>query len=63
MLLHDPSVVGLITKRLDRCLARARELVEQNREAVEAIAYRLQETGYLDRAAIDELLKRYPARK
>ncbi len=62
MLLHDPSIVGLITKRLDRCLARARELVAKNREAVEAVAHRLEETGYLDRAAIDELLKAYPVR-
>jgi hypothetical protein len=33
------------------------------RQSVEAIATRLETTGYLDRAAIDQLLKRYPARK
>ncbi|WFU25139.1 AAA family ATPase [Bradyrhizobium sp. CB1717] len=57
MLLHDPSIVALITKRLDRCLIRARELIANNREAVEAVARRLEATGYLDRAAIGELLK------
>jgi cell division protease FtsH len=63
MLLHDSSIVALITKRLDRCLSRARELVAANREAVEAVAKRLEETGYLDRIAIDDLLKAYPVRK
>ncbi|MEH2500266.1 cell division protease FtsH [Bradyrhizobium sp. AZCC 1678] len=62
MLLHDPSVVTLITKRLDRCLTRARELIAGNRKPVEAVARRLEETGYLDRAAIDELLKAHPVR-
>jgi ATP-dependent Zn protease len=62
MLLHDPSIVALITKRLDRCLARARELVAVNRQAVEGVAQRLEQTGYLDRSAIDQLLKAYPVR-
>jgi hypothetical protein len=61
MLLHDPSIVALITKRLERCLTRARELVAANREAVEAVAKRLEETGYLDRTAIDNLLRRIPS--
>jgi hypothetical protein len=34
-----------------------------NRAAVEAVARRLEATGYLDRAAIDELLKTYPVRR
>lgn len=62
MLLHDASIVGLITKRLARCHARARELIAANRQTVEAVARLLEQTGYLDRAAIDELLKRYPVR-
>lgn len=62
MLLHDASVVGLIKQRLDRCLARARELITENRTAVEAVAQRLDETGYLDCAAIDDLLKTHPVR-
>ena len=62
MLLHDPSVVGLITKRLARCHARARELIAANRQSVEGVACRLEQTGYLDRVAIDELLMMYPVR-
>ena len=62
MLLQDPSIVSLITKRLDRCHTRARELIAANRQTVEAVARLLEQTGYLDRAAIDELLKRYPVR-
>ena len=62
MLLQDPSIVSLITKRLARCHARARELIAANRQSVEAVARLLEQTGYLDRAAIDELLKRYPVR-
>lgn len=62
MLLHDASVVALVKQRLDRCLARARELVAENRIAVSAVARRLEETGYLDRAAIDELLKTHRVR-
>lgn len=63
MLLHDPSILALITKRLDRCLSRARELIARNRKAVEAVARRLEATGYLDRAAINELLKAFPIRR
>ncbi|MGY3133418.1 cell division protease FtsH [Bradyrhizobium sp. USDA 4501] len=62
MLLQDPSIVALITKRLDRCLTRARELIATNRHAVEAVAKRLEQTGYLDRVAIAQLLKAYPVR-
>ncbi|MFB9268031.1 AAA family ATPase [Bradyrhizobium erythrophlei] len=62
MLIHDPSVVALIAKRLEGCLARARELIATNRSVVEAVARRLETTGYLNRTAIDELLKGHPVR-
>jgi len=60
MLLHDAGVVGLIKKRLDRCYARACELIALNRKPVEMIARRLETSGYLDRAAIEGLLREYP---
>ena len=60
MLLHDAGVVGLIKKRLDRCYARARELVGLNRTTLETIAGRLETTGYLERAAIEALLREHP---
>lgn len=60
MLLHDPSIVGLIKKRLDRCHSRARDIIAMNRNAVEAIARHLEAMGYLNQAAIDELLKKNP---
>lgn len=60
MLLHDPAVVDLVKRRLDRCLARACELVAANKEAVEVIAGRLGEIGYLDSTGIHDLLKAYP---
>jgi ATP-dependent Zn protease len=62
MLLQDTSIVSLITKRLARCYERARELIAENQQTVEAVALRLEQTGYLDRPTIDELLKRYPVR-
>jgi ATP-dependent Zn protease len=60
MLLHDPAVVGLVKQRLDRCLERARALIALNRRTVEAVADRLAETGYLDRAGIETMLIKYP---
>lgn len=60
MLLHDRYIVGLVKARLDRCLARACELVAANKETVKVIAGRLEEIGYLDRTSIDALLKSYP---
>jgi cell division protease FtsH len=60
MLLHDAGVVGLIKKRLDRCYARACELIALNRKSAEVIARRLETTGYLDRAAIEVLLQEHP---
>jgi ATP-dependent Zn protease len=58
--LHDPSIIALIKKRLDRCHSIARDLVAKNHVTLEAVARRLEKTGYLDRTAIDELLKNYP---
>ena len=60
MLLQDASVVASVKKRLDRCHAHARALVELNRNSVEAIASRLETTGYLDRAAIESILTEHP---
>jgi cell division protease FtsH len=60
MLLHDASIVGLVKKRLDKCGARARDLIGHNRPAVEAVARRLETTGYLDRATIDAILQEHP---
>lgn len=60
MLLHDPLILGLIKQRLDRCHQRARDLIAKNRVTVEAVAHRLEETGHLDRATIDEVLTRWP---
>lgn len=57
MLLHDPSILGLIKQRLDPCHQRARGLIAQNRVTVEAVACRLEEAGYLDQTAISECLK------
>lgn len=62
MLLHDPSIFSLITKRLARCHTRARELIAANRQVVDGVARLLAQTGYLDRAAINEVLKKYPMR-
>ncbi|WP_441255784.1 hypothetical protein [Tardiphaga sp. 285_C5_N1_2] len=60
MFLHDPSIVRLIKQRLDRSHSRARDLIAKNRGTVEAVALRLEEIGYLDRAAIEEILTRCP---
>jgi ATP-dependent Zn protease len=61
-LMHNPSIVALVTKRLDNCLARAHEIIAANRRTVESVARRLEATGYLDSAAINELLKKHPMR-
>ncbi|WP_296743925.1 AAA family ATPase [Mesorhizobium sp.] len=60
-LMHNPSIVALITKRLDNCLARAHKIIAANRRTVESVARHLEATGYLDSAAINELLK-HPVR-
>ncbi|MFK4726065.1 cell division protease FtsH [Bradyrhizobium niftali] len=62
MLPHDVAMTRLIRQRLDRCMARARDLITENRNTVQAVADRLRTTGYLNRAAIDELLTAHPIR-
>lgn len=59
-LLQDPSIIVRIKARLDRCYSRAQDLVTRNEIAVHAIAHRLEETGYLDRTTIDDLMKKHP---
>lgn len=63
ILLHDTSVVASVKKRLDTCAARAREIVTRNRASLEAIAAKLEQSGYLDKAAIDRLLDEHPVEK
>lgn len=63
MLLHDPSVVASVKKRLDGCSARAREIIASNRTSLDTIAARLEQSGYLDQAAIDRLLLEHPIEK
>jgi cell division protease FtsH len=60
LLMQNASIVAVIKDRLDRSLSRARELIDFNRGAVEAVARRLMEAGYLDRSAIRELLQAHP---
>jgi cell division protease FtsH len=60
LLLHDATIVGLIKQRLDRCLARAREIIVANRALVVAIAEALASQGYLDRRDIEALLAKHP---
>lgn len=59
---QDVALTRLIRQRLDRCMARARELITDNRNTVQAVADRLRAEGYLSRAAIDALLTAYPIR-
>lgn len=59
--LHDPltAVPGLLAsvrKRLDSALSDARGLLEQNREALDAMAETLNRSGYLSADEIAELL-------
>lgn len=60
MLLHDPAVVALIKRRIDRLYQRACALIAGNRAAVQAVTDRLDSAGYLDRQAIEEILKHHP---
>lgn len=63
MLLHDPSVVGTVTRRLDKCLDRARKLVERNRSTLDAVAAALEAAGYLDQQQITTLFAKNPQLK
>lgn len=60
MLLHDPSVVVAVKRRLDKCLVRARGVVERNRSTLDAVAGALEAAGYLDRQQIATLLAQNP---
>jgi ATP-dependent Zn protease len=60
MLINDPSIIVLIKERLDRCHSRARDLIAKNQNTVEVVARSLEEAGYLDRTAIDDLINRHP---
>jgi cell division protease FtsH len=50
------TVFGAIRKRLAKCHSRARKLVASNRQTIELIARRLNETGYLSKSEIDSLI-------
>jgi cell division protease FtsH len=60
LLLHDASVLAAIKGRMDRCLDRARKLMDANRKTVDAIARQLEKVGYLDRGAIADLISANP---
>ena len=62
LFLHDSAVIRLLKQRLDRCLARARDIVAANKQAVVTIAEALASRGYLDRADIEALLAKHPPR-
>jgi len=57
-LIQYPSVQSQIRQRLERCMARARQIVADNKDSVKAMASRLEERGYLNKAEILKLLKR-----
>lgn len=63
LLLQNTSVISSVKKRLDTCGAHAREIVTNNRASLEAIATRLEQSGYLDQVAIDRLLVTHPIEK
>jgi ATP-dependent Zn protease len=60
--LQDVTMLTLVKERLDRCLARARDIVVANDPCMTAIADALATQGYLDRDGVDALLARHPPR-
>jgi ATP-dependent Zn protease len=60
MLLHDPAIVALVKRRIDRLYHRACALISANLAAIAAITERLDVAGYLDRKAIEDALKDHP---
>ncbi|MEH2468777.1 cell division protease FtsH [Nitrobacteraceae bacterium AZCC 2161] len=54
----DPLVQAAIGRRLENCLKKAETIIEQHLEAVQSVALNLGRQGYLDRAAIDEILQK-----
>jgi ATP-dependent Zn protease len=58
--LHDDAMIVLVKKRLDRCLARAREIALANKRTVLAVADALVSQSYLDMKEIEALLAKHP---
>ena len=59
--IHDlltvvPGLLEAVRKRLDRALAGARDLLDENRAALDAVAEALDRAGYLSAAEISELV-------
>jgi ATP-dependent Zn protease len=59
--IHDlltvvPGLLEAVRKRLDHALAGARDLLEENRAALDAVAEALDRAGYLSAAEISELV-------
>ncbi|WP_426418972.1 AAA family ATPase [Bradyrhizobium genosp. A] len=59
-MMHDPKIARLVRDRLDRCFDRAKTIVTANAETIRALAVELEAAGYLDKAAITEILKHHP---
>jgi cell division protease FtsH len=56
LMMQNRRVLGAIRKRLADCHARARKMVASNRELIETIARRLNETGHLSKTEIMSLI-------
>ena len=55
-MMHDRPVLDAIRRGSRIAMRGARKLVASNRETIEVIARRLNETGYLSRAEIELLI-------
>jgi ATP-dependent Zn protease len=58
--LHDAQVIAPVKRRLDKCFARARDIITANHGLLLALSDPLGERGYLDQGEIDALLQRHP---
>jgi ATP-dependent Zn protease len=56
MMLRDKLMRTVIERRLDDCHQRAEAIIQSNRETTHAIADALNRNGYLDRAAIAQIM-------
>jgi cell division protease FtsH len=56
MMMHDKTVLGAIQARLVDCFSRARRLVAANRDVVAAVAKQLEQTRYLRKSEIEDLI-------
>jgi ATP-dependent Zn protease len=56
IMMHDKTVLGAIQARLVDCFARARRLVAANRDVVAAVAKQLEQTRYLRKSEIEDLI-------